>query len=168
MFLRWIFQVLQRTAQPLNVEKHVEHAAGDECEAERCRRCHTFTEGLQLNRATQLSPLCHAVPCCAMLCHAGAIRMESPVSWSPVESRGVLWSAVALSWARDSRSWGNPQRTHSYLETDHREGRQLERQGTLNRHILQTSLDFRYRLQLIPERIQVSMHLHCLFLEIPW
>ena len=158
MFLRWIFQVLQRTAQPLNVEKHVEHAAGDECEAERCRRCHTFTEGLQLSRATQLSPLCHAVPCW---------RHPHGIS-SLVESRGVLWSAVALSWARESRSCGNPQRTHSYLETDHREGRQLERQGTLNRHIFQTSLDFRYRLQLIPERIQVSMHLHCLFLEIPW
>jgi len=51
--------------------------------------------------ATLLQKACSsAVPLsclrCAMLCHAGAIRMESPVSWSPVECCGVLWHSAEL------------------------------------------------------------------------
>ena len=80
----------------MNVEKHVEHAAGDECEAERCRRCHTFTEGLQLSRATQLSLLCHAVPCCAMLAPSAWNLQSRGVPWSPVECCGVLWHSAEL------------------------------------------------------------------------
>ena len=90
--------------------------------------------------------------CSSATCQSNVSAVPYDAMWCHVMPCGYATRKSAWN-LRDSRSssWGNPQWTHSHIETDHREGRQLERQG--------------WSIQLMnPEQIQVSIGVNALLI----